>query len=302
MNQEILKDIGGTVVFDVPQMGRPSSATVTILNPSGGTVDASGAVDTIDAVNTTLSSGAAAGTNTIPLASVSNIKTGTRYVITNTKGNSEYVRPTLVSTSSVTIAQPLAFNYSSSNTFEGTTISHNISAANSADLGENYQASWVYVIDGVTYRANSFYDVVRAKWTDIVVPTWQFRLIAGDMASADLESLEASGLDFADEIAEATRRVRQEVNARGYRPALFRSFDTFVDPICYRVLLTFAERGEAIPAVWQEDPVGWLELRREVYADALTQALNNANYDANEDEVISEVESKARLGSARILL
>ena len=301
MNQEILKDIGGTVVFDVPQMGRPSSATVTILNPSGGTVDASGAVDDISTVNTTLSSGAAAGTSAISLASYSNIKTGTRYVITNTKGNTEYVRPTLVS-SGVTASQPLGFNYLSGDTFEGTTISHNISAANSADLGENYQASWVYVIDGVTYRANSFYDVVRAKWTDIVVPTWQFRLIAGDMASADLESLEASGLDFADEIGEATRRVRQEVNARGYRPALFRSFDTFVDPICYRVLLTFAERGEAIPAVWQEDPVGWLELRREVYADALTQSLNNANYDANEDEVISEVENKARLGSARILL
>ena len=177
-----------------------------------------------------------------------------------------------------------------------------ISAATAATLDEGYSAAWLYTIAGVAYRVSTYFDVVRSKWTDIIIAPWQFALVAGDLASSDLESLTQEGLGFSDEIAEATRRVREEVYGRGFRPALFRSFENFVEPICQRVLLTFAERGESIPATWQDDPAGWLELRREVYGEAITTALNTANFDADESGTVTDDERLARLGSVRITL
>ena len=303
MNQEIIKDIGGTLTFDPPQPGRPSSATVTLLDSSGSELAGSQAA-TVDSVNTTLSSNAAAGATSVVVASVGSIVVGRRYVLSNLVGQHEWVRVRAIDTgaTTLTLATELAYAHPSTSTFVGNQLSVAITAGQSDELEENDQASWVYAIAGVTYRTNTFFDVVRSAWSAIVVTPWQFKLIAGDMAAADLEALESDGLDFADEIQDATRRVRDEVISRGYRPSLFRSFDQFTDAICQRALLSFSERGEAIPAVWQDDPAGWLDIRREVYADSITTALHSANYDANEDEVISEVEAKARLGSKRVIL
>ena len=304
MNQEILYNVGGSLVFDPPQPGRPSSATVEILDPSGTTHVTSGAVDTVDPVNTTLNATLSAGSANIVLTSVSNVNVGRRYVISNAKGQHEWVRTTTVdaSTKIVQLSSAPSFIYPGGSPFVGNRITHAVSAANADTLDEGYSAAWAYVIDGVTYRAITYYDVVRTRWTDIVVTPWQFRSVAGDMGMSDLESLEQSGLDFADEIAEATRRVREEVTARGYRPALFRSYDNFIEPICQRVLLTFAERGESVPAPWQDQVMDWIELRREVYAEALTTALNSSNYDEDESGGISDTERKARLGSVRVTL
>ena len=305
MNQEILYNVGGTLVFDPPQPGRPSSATVEIFDPSGATHVTSGAVDTIDPVNTTLNATMSVGSPNIILASVSSVTNGRRYVLSNSKGQHEWVRPVSVdsSTKIVSLSSPPSFNYyPGGSPFVGNQITHAVSAANAAALDQGYSAAWAYVIGGVTYRAITYYDVVRARWTDIVVTPWQFRNVAGDMGMSDLESLEQSGLDFADEIVEATRRVREEVTARGYRPSLFRSYENFVEPICQRALLTFAERGESVPAPWQEQVLDWVELRREIYAETLTTALNSANYDADESGTVTDVERKARLGSVRVVL
>jgi len=304
MNLEILYNVGGSLTFDPPQPGRPSSATVEIFNPSGATLVTSGAVDTIDAVDTTLNATLSVGSPNTVLASVAGVTVGRRYILSNSKGQHEYVRPVSVdsSTKIVTLSSAPSYAYPGGSPFVGNRITHAISAANSDTLDEGYSAAWSYVIGGMTYKAITYFDVVRTRWTDIVVTPWQFRNIAGDMGMSDLESLEQSGLDFADEIAEATRRVRDEVRARGYRPALFRSYDNFVEPICQRALLTLAERGESVPAPWQDQVLDWVELRREVYGEAMTTALNSSNYDADDSGTVSDTERKARLGVVRVML
>lgn len=305
MNAEILLDVGGSLVFDPPQPGRPSSATVEIFSPSGASLVSSGAVDTIDPVNTALGGSAYAGASSITLSSSSGVAIGRRYVLTGSDGFHEWVRVKTVNTSThvITLCNEISHTYlAAGSSFVGTRILEAVSAATAATLDAGYSAVWKYTIDGVEHRVVTYFDIVRAMWTDIVIAPWQFALVAGDLASSDLESLSQEGLDFADEIAEATRRVRDDVWARGYRPALFRSFDNFVEPICQRVLLTFAERGESIPMVYQDSPIEWLELRREVYQEAITTALNSANYDADESGDVTDEERSARLGSVRITL
>ena len=302
MNAELVKDVGGDVLLDTPQMGRPSSATVTIRNPDGTDLAASEAA-TIDSTNTSITANATAGATALALTSAVGITPGRYYVITATDARKEWVRVTSVDGLDITLAQELSYSYDSGNAFVGTRLTEAVSAADAATLDEGYSAEWVYETTGVTYRVNTFFDVVLAKWGDVIVTPHEFRLRAGDMASAEFEALEAEGLDFSDDILHATRLIRQECASRGFRPALFRSpGETFKDSICQRVLLTWAERGSNVPSIWQEDPQGWIELRREIFEQQLTSDLNTANFDTNEDAVVTDTERAARLGSVRIVL
>lgn len=302
MNAEMVKDVGGDVLLDTPQLGRPSLATVTISKPDGTTLAASEAA-TIDSTDTSITANAAAGDTALALTSAVGISPGRYYVITATDARQEWVRVTSVDGLDITLAQELAYGYDSGNAFVGTRLTEAVSAANANTLGEGYTAAWVYETTGITYRVNTFFDVVLSKWADVVVLPHEFKIRAGDMASAEFEALEAEGLDFADDILHATRLIRQECATRGFRPALFRSpGETFKESICQRVLLTWAEQGSNLPSVWQDDPQGWIELRREIFEQTLNSDLNTANFDKNEDAVVTDTERAARLGSVRIVL
>ena len=222
MNAEIVKDVGGDVLLETPQTGRPSSATVTIYKPDGTELVASGAA-TIDPCNTTLSASASAGATSISVASATGIEVGRHYVLSSSSSQEEWVRVKAIDSLVITLAQDLAYWYETGDTFVGTRLTKSISAANAAELEEGYSASWVYTTAGTDYRVNTFFDVVLSKWSDIVIASHEFRLRAGDMALAEFEALEAEGLDFRDDIYHATRLIRQECASRGFRPSLFRS-------------------------------------------------------------------------------
>lgn len=290
------------MLLDTAQLGRPSSATVTVYHPDGTELAASEAA-TIDPCNTTLTASASAGATSISVASATGIEVGRYYVLKNGSDQTEWVRVIAINSLDLTLATDIGYSYETSDTFVGTRLTEVVSAANSATLGEGYSATWVYTTDGEDYRVNTFFDIVLSRWADVIVTPYEFRLRAGDMALAEFEALEAEGLDFADDILHATRLIRQECASRGFRPALFRSpGETFKESICQRVLLTWSERGSNVPSIWQDDPQGWIELRREIYEQALNSDLNTANFDSNEDAVVTDTERAARLGSVRIVL
>jgi len=305
MNDEIIKDVGGVLVLDAAQLARPSAAFVTLYKPGAVELVAEAAA-TIDAATQALTSTSSSGSTTIHLSDSSDFVVGRRYVITADDGRSEWVRVVAnnQSTDKLTIAGELAFDYANTtSTIFSTRMTATISAANAATLDEGYEARWRYTVDSVEQRINTGFDVVRSAWMDVAIPAYEFKLVAGDLASSDFEDIERGGLDFADEIAEAVAKVRREVSARGYRPALFRTVSVFNEAVCQRLLLTSAERGENVPSAWQDDIAGWLDLRREVYDQVLTVALNaQANYDADESGDVSDIERDARLGSMRIVL
>jgi hypothetical protein len=252
-----------------------------------------------------LSSEAASGATAIEVADSSNFDVNRRYTITAADGRSEWVRVVAndTDTDTLTIASELAYTYPvTTSTLLSTRLTVAVSAANAATLDEGYEARWEYTVDGVVQRVNTFFDVTLTKWSDVVIPRYQFKLIAGDLASADLESLEGEGLDFKDEIDQAIIKLKAEISSRGYRISLFRSAADFTESIVQRCLLSLAERAENVPALFQDSITDWIDLRREVYDAALTTALNNTSYDADESGDVTQVEKDARLGSMRIVL
>ena len=298
MNSEIRLDEGGTLEYDAPE-GRASSATAKIHDPAGTQIAAPSV--TIDATNTTLGGTAAAGATSITVASATGIEAGRRYLLDNDDNQPEWVYVKGVSGTTVTLHEPTGYDHTASSTFVGTRLSLSVSAANAGTLYEGCEVRWSYVVDSSTYKPITQYDVVRTLWPEVILVPFEFRRYAGEMASEAMESDIGSGLDFSDEIALATEDVRRDILARGYRPALFRSHDEFKHPIAERVLYRWARRGEALPAVWQDDPTGWIDMRREAYGDALTDALNTTrSYDEDESGAVTEAERVSKLGVIRL--
>lgn len=303
MNAEIIKDVGGDLVLDAPELARPSAATVTLYTPAGVEHVAS-ATATIDPANELLTANSDAGSATVTVADSSDFEVGRRYVMRADGGRVEWVRVVNNDTTAdvLTLAGELAFSYTTTSSIFSTQLTVAVTAAKAATLDEGYEGRWKYTVGGDVQRVNTYWDVTLTRWMDVAIPRYQFKLIAGDLAAPEFESVEGEGLAFEEELEQAVIKVRREVSSRGYRPALFRSVSDFTEAFCQRLLLSFSERGENVPSIWQDDPTGWIELRREVYEQSIVAALNNANYDADESGDVTDIERDARLGSSVIRL
>lgn len=299
---EIQVDVGGSLVFDPPQMGRPSSATCTLYKPDGTSI--ASPVVTIDSVSTTLSASAAAKATTLTLTSVTGVTVGRRYIVTGSDGQSEWVRVKSVDsgTKVATLFEATSYAYDSADTFVGNRLTIPVSAGNAATLDEGYEARLTYTISGTSYMTTVWYDVVRSVWSEDIAPSFEFRDYAGRLAAKILQATDRDGLAYQDELRQATDLVRQDIRDRQLRPGLFRSAAGFKRPIFERVLLLWAEQGHNLPQTWQSDPSGYLTVRRETYAQALAAALSSTPYDADESGTVTDRERTARLGSIRIIL
>lgn len=303
MIQQIRFDAGGTLVFDPAQAGNPTSATAAVYDPGGAVHVTPAPTVSIDTVDTTLSHTEAVGQVTVRLTSASGVEAGRYYSITSADGPVHWVRVASIDGTTVTLFEPLTRSFDSGDKFEGNRLSVAISAASATPLDEGYELRLSYVIDSTTYYANVTFDVVRSPWPEMILAPWQFRQLVPNLAGSWLERTDADGLQFADEIHNATERVREDIIDRGYRPDLFRSFDSFRRVVALRVCLQWAEDGVNIPDTFQDVPQEWLDERQEQYVTALTRALNTAkSYDANDSGTVTDDERAKRLGAQRIRL
>ena len=297
--------MGGTLVFDPPQARHPSSATAAVYDPSGAVHIASPPTVSIDTVNAALSHGEAAGQTTVRLDSVTGIEVGRYYSVTSEDGPVHWVRVASVdvSTLTVTIFEPLTRHFVAGDAFEGNRLEVDIGAAYATPLDEGYELRLTYTIDGATYYANVTYDVVRSPWPSVILAPHQFRQLIPNLSGAWLERTEADGLQFADEIENATERVREDIIDRGYRPDLFRSFDSFRRVVALRVCYQWAEDGINIPETYQDVPQDWLDERQQQYVAALARALNTSkSYDENDSGVVTDEEREKKIGARRVRL
>lgn len=207
------------------------------------------------------------------------------------------------STEVVTLSRPLAHAYASSDPLVGNRLTVSVSAGNAATRDTGYQAAWIYTIDSVEYRVRTVWDVVKAPWPAVVLAPWEFEQFAGSLGDYELELTRRSGLQFTDEIADATELVRLQLLEDSHRPDLFLDFSAFKRVIAHRVRLTWAEDGVNVPPGYRDTPEMWLDQRRDLYHRHLSQALNvTRSYDESEDFGLSESEQDARRGQPRILL
>ena len=175
--QDVLFEVASqTLTFDAPE-GRPTSVTsVDVRAWNAGDDDSdeftlSGTVETNP--NTTLDG--AAGTSqanprTIPLTATTGIAVGRTYLVTNAASLKEWVEvESITSADSVTACHPLHNDYASGASFVSTRITASVDDSwaaddgNILDTGANpmYRVRWVYVVNSVTYVADTYFNLVR---------------------------------------------------------------------------------------------------------------------------------------------
>lgn len=275
LDQEFAEDVGGTLVHDPPERGRPASGpTVTLYKPDGTELVASSAA-TLDAVDTTISASAAAGDTSVTLTAVTGVAVGRDYLLKNVSSQREWKRVKAVNTTTkvVMFTEGLRHAYASADTFQGTRLSFAVTALHAVDRGEGFRAEWHYTVDGVARFASTMFDVVRTPWPDQVLSVPEFRKSAGELAESILQSVALTDDDFTDEIREAEQDLRADLLERGVRPSLFKSFVAFKRPVAALVILRYAHRGANIPAAYQGDPEAWRQLQEAEYKRQLERAI-----------------------------
>lgn len=184
---QILYDVTGqSLYWDAPE-GQPSSVTSayvydTLYSDDDTAETATTGSPSVDSVSTTVD--AASGYSqsdrkTVSLTSTTGIEIGRRYLLTAADGSREWVEVTAIdSGSSVTARYPLQNDYATGATFEGTRISISLLDSWIQDKGNlkdrigepDYRVRWVYVVGGVTYVHDSYFDVVRYSAGHSVTP------------------------------------------------------------------------------------------------------------------------------------
>jgi hypothetical protein len=294
---QLALDVGGSIAFEPTEIGRPSAGSVSIHDP-GGTSLSTPSV-TIDSVNTTLGSAAAAGSSQLTVASGTGITARRRYLLTDADGERDWVHVRAVSGTTVTLFDPLENSFASGATFQGCRLSATVASASCDELGEGYEARWVYTIGGVQYKAQTRFDVVRSVWPALLGSTQGLRAYARGLLTPAREG--GRGLAFLEELEAASQQVRRDIRARGRDPSRFRSFDAFEEVVYDQVLVRLASTGDIVPRDWTAE--SWLQERRNCYDTNLAVAMQvTRDYDENQDGVTTTAERNARPDVVRILL
>lgn len=196
---DILFDVTGqSLTFDAPE-GRPSSVTSVSIFPWDSSDDAdsewsaTGTVETNP--NTTIDAASGYGQSdarVLNVTSTTGFAVDRSYLVTAADGYKEWFDVAEIDSGvSVTARHPLHNAYASADTVQSTRITASVDSTWVADesnlhddAGPNphYRVRWVYVVSGVTYVADSYFNLVRYAGAHGVQPQ-------------DVESLAAGWLD-----------------------------------------------------------------------------------------------------------
>lgn len=187
-HQDIIFDVTGqTLHWDCPE-GRPSSITsVSVFAMETGDDQTAETATTgdpsIDSVNTTVASASGAGQSdarVLNLTSGTGVNQGQPYLVTAAAGRKEWIEPVAVAGNVATARHPLHNAYAAADTFEGVRISASLADAwvqDEANLSDGldptpgWRIRWEYVVDGITYVHDSYFDLVRYLGEDSLLPT-----------------------------------------------------------------------------------------------------------------------------------
>ena len=176
---DIAFDVTGQLVyFDAPE-GRPSSVTLVEVfrwhSGDNGTAESALGTPTVE-TNPATTIDAASGygqadPRVLNVAATTDMATDRRYLVTSADGAREWFDVLEIdSANSVTAKHPLHNAYATSDTVQSTRIQATISPTwvadetnldDSAGPNPSYRVRWVYVVSGVTYVADSYFNLVR---------------------------------------------------------------------------------------------------------------------------------------------
>lgn len=258
-SQELLYNVTGqTLVFDAPE-GRPSSVTsVAVYRASDddtataeSATTGSASVESNPATTFDAASGAGQADPTkCNLTATTGITRGRVYLATNAVGDKEWVPVTAFSSGSHAFSRvPLQNAYAASDAFESTRMSiavdstwiadvDNISSEESTAPG--YRVVWVYVASGVTYRHQSFVDVVRYSAQHQVTGVDVDARFPGWIEQLPTDYRREQGQSLVDE---AFRAVKMDMLADGKATRWLRNADVVNELTAYRARMMLSENG-----------------------------------------------------------
>jgi hypothetical protein len=201
-NQDILYGVTGQSLYlDAPE-GRPSSVTsVTVYEADVGddsqsetATTGSPAVETSTETTTATAGFGQSDPRSIAVAAPSEFTIGRRYLLTGLNtGLAEWVEVAASLTASVAARHPLHNTYATGSTLASTRMTQAIDAtwvadetnvSRGGDPNARYRVRWVYVVGGVTYVRDTYFDLVRypgdhgvqPQDVDGLAPGWLDRL------------------------------------------------------------------------------------------------------------------------------
>lgn len=198
--QDILFGITGQLVYHDCAEGRPSSvtsATVHLYDAGDESTaeDAIGAASVETGPDTTIDAASGFGQadpRVLNVAATTSMAVDRRYLVTAADGQREWFDVEEIdSGNSVTAKHPLFNTYASADTVQSTRIQATIDPTWIADSGNvtdgtapSYRVRWVYVVSGVTYVADTYFNVVRyagkhgvrPQDVELTFPGWLDRL------------------------------------------------------------------------------------------------------------------------------
>lgn len=177
--QDILFGVTGqTVYFDAPE-GRPSSVTSVDVflwdesdNSAGQSAVGTGSVETNPATTTDAAAGPSqADTTKVPLTATTGCAIGRRYLLTDADSFSEWIEVVNIqSAAHVHARHPLHNDFTTGAAFVSTRIQATVDSTwvadeaylnNTAGPNPAYRVRWVYVVNSVTYVADTYFNLVR---------------------------------------------------------------------------------------------------------------------------------------------
>lgn len=291
---------GQTLAYEAPQ-GRPSGngtvalydsrypQTDTAHNPIGSSGTA-----TLRAVSTTLTAAAGAAQNdprNVPVVPPGALKVGDFVLLTNASGQVERGEVVAKSASSVTLRDPLEYDYAIAATFESAVMdSPAIDAtwlSSTQNLVEDCYAIWTYTVAGKSYSRRTYFDVVReiVSWD---IPDSLLFARYPDFRRFKFEDRPS----FADMRATAVRDVEQFVVGRGLSPNRMKGAETIQRLVELRFWVTAAENGfypvASSKAEFLTERINEWTIEKGLVVDGAVKL----PYDTNNDDVIAPDERR----------
>lgn len=257
ISQEILYGVTGqSLVFDAPE-GRPSSVTsVTVYEADAddsstaeSATTGSAAVETNP--NTTFDAASGAGQSDptkCNVAATTGFVRGRSYLAANATGDREWVPVVAIASADYVLSRvPLQNAYTASDALQGTRMSISLDStwvANSDNLSSEestfarYRVVWVYTVDSVVRRQQTYFDLVRYSA--------QHHVTGPDVDARFPGWIESLPTDYRREqgqalIEQAFRAVRMDLLADGKAARWLRNADVLDELVAYRARMMASE-------------------------------------------------------------
>lgn len=232
--QDIVFDVTGqTLVFDCPE-GRPSSVTSAYVYRWDVADDdipesAIGSPSIETNPNTTIDAASGYGQTDprrLNVAATTGFAVGRSYLVTSADGLREWFDVREIDSGNyVTAKHPLHNAYASADTVQSTRITATVDSTWIADetnltddeVGPNpmYRVRWVYVVSGVTYVADTYFNVVRYAARHGVTPQDVESLLPGWLDMLPTDHREDQGRKLIDEAYRAVRIDLHQIDMAG---------------------------------------------------------------------------------------